>query len=225
MEAARFAVLIERFGAQMLATARRWSASDEDAEDAYQRAAERALLHRPTGSENELRVWLRTAVRYEALAIARQRRRCYPGGAPEDVAESVGAVSSRTGADVHTHAEQLERLRQGSQALRRLKPQEIRALQLQAEGHSYKEIGEITGWSRTKVNRCVNEGRGAFNQALRGIETGAECERLAPDLAALARGETAPSPPDLRAHLATCLACRARLRRERASADARRGAA
>jgi hypothetical protein len=30
-----------------------------------------------------------------------------------------------------------------------LKPQEVRALTLKAQGYSYAEIGEITGWSYT----------------------------------------------------------------------------
>jgi DNA-directed RNA polymerase specialized sigma24 family protein len=30
---------------------------------------------------------------------------------------------------------------------------------LQAEGYSYAEIQAITGWSYTKVNRCLAEGR------------------------------------------------------------------
>ena len=48
--------LLERFGAQMLVTARRYSASPHDAEDAYQRAAEILLTHRPTGTGSFLRV-------------------------------------------------------------------------------------------------------------------------------------------------------------------------
>jgi len=36
-----------------------------------------------------------------------------------------------------------------AEALQRLKPQELRALLLKAEGHSYAEIGRITGWSYT----------------------------------------------------------------------------
>jgi hypothetical protein len=37
----------------------------------------------------------------------------------------------------HDQAEQYERLRQGAEALAQLKPQEIRALLLRAEGYSY----------------------------------------------------------------------------------------
>jgi hypothetical protein len=51
----------------------------------------------------------------------------------------------------HDHAERYERLRQGAEALGLLKPQETRALQLRAEGFSYAEICEITGWSYTNV--------------------------------------------------------------------------
>ena len=207
--------LIDRFGAQMLATARRYSSTDEDAEDAYQRAAEIALVHRPTGERDDLLRWLRTTTKHEALSIRRHRSRVIAVGAPESVPEPHDA------GDPHQRAERLEQLRHGGEALRRLKPQEVRALQLRAEGYSYKEICEITGWSYTKVNRCLAEGRQAFLRNLGQIESGAECERLAHHLSALADGEaTSADLEALRPHLATCLACRARLREYR-SAPAR----
>jgi RNA polymerase sigma factor (sigma-70 family) len=210
--------LIEEFGALMLATARRWSANDADAEDAFQRAAEKALRKNPDGTPDEVRGWLRTTVKNEALAIVSQRRRIAAGGTAE-VLDGPRLFSAQAPPDTHVRAEQLERLRLGSQALRRLKPQEIRALQLRAEGYSYKEIAAITSWSATKVNRCVAEGRRAFRQALDGIESGAECDRLAPTLAAVVAGDaTAREVAALRPHLSTCLACRARLRHHRAAA-------
>jgi RNA polymerase sigma factor (sigma-70 family) len=210
--------LIEEFGALMLATARRWSANDQDAEDAFQRAAEKALRNNPGGSRDEVRAWLRTTVKNEALAIVRQRRRITVGGTAESL-EGPRLFAPQTPASTDIRAEQLERLRLGSQALRRLKPQEIRALQLRAEGYSYKEIEAITSWSATKVNRCITEGRQAFQQAFNGIESGAECDRLAPIVAAVAVGEaTADEVAAVRPHLSTCLACRARLRRHRAAA-------
>ena len=168
--------LIEQYGPLMLATARRWSATVQDAEDAFQRGAERALRNRPTGTPDEVRAWLRTTVKNEALSIVRYRRRMVPGGPPD--ALSGERMFSRTTPETDVRAEQLERLRLGARALRRLKPQEMRALQLQAEGYSYKEIAAITGWSATKVNRCLSEGRRAFERALDGIATAAEC---APD--------------------------------------------
>ena len=138
--------LLERFGAQMLATARRYSASPHDAEDAYQRAAEILLTHRPSGTDDELCRWLRTTTKHEALAIGRQRWRVVPTGESESVPEPTGGSP-----DAHEQTERFERLQLGAQALRRLKPQEMRCLLLRAEGYSYQEICELTGFSYTKV--------------------------------------------------------------------------
>jgi DNA-directed RNA polymerase specialized sigma24 family protein len=48
------------------------------------------------------------------------------------------------------------------QRLRSLKADQRTALVLQAAGYSYREIGERRGWTYTKVNRCVTEGRRAL---------------------------------------------------------------
>ena len=124
------------------------------------------------------------------------------------------------GAPVSTHdqVERHERLRLGAEAMRQLKPQETRCLLLLAEGHSYKQICAITGWSYTKVNRSVTEGRRSFLRRVRGIESGAECERMAPLLSALADGEaSARELTVLRPHLRGCLCCKATLRDFRAA--------
>jgi Putative zinc-finger len=66
------------------------------------------------------------------------------------------------------------------------------------------------------VNRSITEGRRAFTEKVAGIESGLECHRLAPHLSALADGEAdASQRRELRLHLRTCLACRARLREYR----------
>ncbi|HZI90146.1 MAG TPA: sigma-70 family RNA polymerase sigma factor [Thermoleophilaceae bacterium] len=200
---------MERFREQMLATARRYSAGPHDAEDAYQRAAEIVLARQPTGTEEELCRWVRTTVKHEALAIRRQQRRTAPAG---------DAVGDRepAGPDISERAERSERLRLGAQALSLLKPQEIRCLILRARGFSYREICEETGWSYTKVNRSITEGRRAFTEKVASIESGLECRRLAPHLSALADGEADTSQlRELRPHLRSCLACRARLREYR----------
>jgi hypothetical protein len=83
---------------------------------------------------------------------------------------------------------------------------------------SYREICATTGFTYTKVNRCLTEGRLALAGRLAGIEEGAECARLAPLLSALADGEAdAAALARLRPHLKTCLSCRARLREYRAA--------
>jgi hypothetical protein len=102
--------------------------------------------------------------------------------------------------------------------MKRLKPQEVRCLLLKAEGYTYKEICELTGWTYTKVNRCLTEGRRAFVERLAGIEGGSECERLRPLVSLLADGELrADELRALRPHLKSCLACRALLAEYRAA--------
>src|SRR3954469_14683481 len=167
--------LLQRRGAEILATARRYSASADDAEDAYQRALEILLTKAPTTSEDELVPWLKTVVKHEAFAIRRQRGR--PPPASDD-----GRLDEPPSGEAATHdqAERIERLRQGAEAMARLRPHEIRCLLLKAEGFSYKEICRLTGFSYTKVNRCLTEGRRAFVERLARIEAGAECERLRP---------------------------------------------
>jgi RNA polymerase sigma factor (sigma-70 family) len=205
--------LLARHGAQILATARRYAANHEDAEDAYQRALEILLTKAPTTREDELVPWLKTVVKHEAFALRRQRERLTPVTGDGDPIER-GTAPAAT----HEQAERYERLSQGAEALSRLKPQEIRCLVLRAQGLSYREICEATGFTYTKVNRCLTEGRQALSVRLAGIEGGIECARLAPQLSALADGEAdAKALTLLRPHLKTCLSCRARLREFRAA--------
>jgi RNA polymerase sigma factor (sigma-70 family) len=205
--------LLKRHGATIMATARRFAATPEDAEDAYQRGVEILLTKAPTTAEDELLPWLRTVVKHEAWSLRRQRQRAAPvaddGRLPDPPSE---------GALTHDQAERIDRLRVGAEALKQLKPQEIRALVLRAEGYSYKQIQELTGWTYTKVNRCLTEGRQAFLARVAGIEAGAECERLAPLLSRLADGEAkADDLTALRPHIRTCLSCRAALREYRSA--------
>ena len=111
--------------------------------------------------------WLRTVIKHEAFALRRQRERHSPVTDDGELADS-GTAPSAT----HDQAERWERLRHGAEAISRLKPQELRALLLKAEGYSYREICEITGWTYTKVNRCLTEGRRAFSERLEEIHGG-----------------------------------------------------
>jgi len=137
--------LVERHAGQIMATARRYAATAEDAEDAYQRGLEIMLTKAPTTAEDELVPWLKTVIKHEAFALRRQRDRHTPITDDGDPPDRPG------GPPTMEQAERLERLQLGAEALRRLKPHEIRALVLRAEGHSYDEIARITGWTYTKV--------------------------------------------------------------------------
>jgi RNA polymerase sigma factor (sigma-70 family) len=207
--------LLARHGAQILATARRYAATPEDAEDACQRGLEILLTKAPSTSEDELIPWLKTVVKHEAFALRRQRERHSPVTDDGELRDRPAPA-----AVTHEQAERLERLRQGAEALGHLKPHEIRALVLKAEGFSYREICAMTGWSYTKVNRLLTEGRRAFLRRVSGIQRGAECARYEPLLSALADGEaTAEDLAKLRPHMQTCLSCRAALREFRAMPD------
>jgi RNA polymerase sigma factor (sigma-70 family) len=199
--------IVRRHGDDVMASARRWAETPEDAEDAFQRGLEIMLTKAPSTDPDHLVPWLKTVVKREAWSIRRQRERHTPPADEFTELDSPGPTTA------HDQAECFEQLHRGAEAMGRLKPQEVRALALKAEGLTYREICEETGWTYTKVNRALSEGRKAFAARLEGIESGAECERLAPLLSALADGEaTAADMTLLRPHLRTCLMCRARLR-------------
>lgn len=210
--------LIERHGRAILLSAHRYSQTPEDAEDAYQRGLEILLTKAPDIPEPELLRWLKTVVKHEAFALRRQRERAGAPPVEEPSFEKEEDILWGTVASTHDRVEQHERLRTGAEALARLKPQEVRCLLLLAEGYSYKQICELTGWTYTKVNRCLSEGRRSFVERVSGIESGAECRRLEPLLSAFADGEaSARDLATLRPHLRGCLSCKASLRDFRAA--------
>jgi RNA polymerase sigma factor (sigma-70 family) len=204
----RVAGLLALHGAALRRVARRWSLCEEDAEDALQRSLEIYVRRLATVERATEAAWLKVVIRNEALAIRRTR------------GESVGRedvdLDARTAADVRALEDKVadrERSARSAEALRDLKPDEALALLLKAEGHSYQEIAASQGWTYTKVNRAITEGRARFMKSFRAIEEGEACDRLAPVLAALAAGSaTAAQLREARPHLRHCAACRAALR-------------
>lgn len=192
----------------LLALARRYSLCADDAHDAYQRALEIFLRRADSVDPARAAAWLRTVVKHEALAVRESRQRIV---GPAEV--DLDRAEARDLLPVDERAAAAERDGRSAEALARLKPQEVRALVLKAHGYSYREISEITGWSHTKVNRCLTEGRRAFLKRFADIEAGRECGRWAGVLSALADGEASPSDvAAVRPHLRHCPPCRARLR-------------
>ena len=193
---------------RLLRLARRYSLCADDAQDAYQRAVEIFLRRQDTIEPETALSWLHSVVRNEAIAVRESRLRLV-GREEVDLdrreATTLPSPDERViTADVTARS---------NEALGRLKPHEVRALWLKAQGHSYAEIGELTGWTYTKVNRCLTEGRRAFLERYAGIEAGTECLRWARVLSAMADGEATPEQlADARPHLRNCPACRATLR-------------
>jgi RNA polymerase sigma factor (sigma-70 family) len=146
-------------------TARRHSICADDAEDAYARALEILLRKGPFHEPARVAAWMHVVTRREAMAVRRARERLLGGDAPatEPASESPGPAE---------WAERHERIAHSARALAALKPQERRALALKAEGYSYAEIQDLTGWTYTKVNRCMAEGRKSFLENFAVIEAG-----------------------------------------------------
>jgi RNA polymerase sigma factor (sigma-70 family) len=201
-------------------TARRYSLCADDADDALQRGLEILLRKAPTDDPRELIKWMQTVVKHEALAIRRERERILAGPAAASSAESAGWVdllpARADGPPERT--ERREAIARSREALQALKPQELRALTLLAEGYSYKEIGELTGYSQTKINRCLAEGRDRFRKLIARSEDGRRCAELRPLLSAFCDGEARPEDvAQVREHLRACAHCRATLRAYRAA--------
>lgn len=223
-EATRKRVAVETYArneTSLRRVARRFSLCEDDAEDALQRALEVLLRRAPSEDPRQLAKWTQTVVRHEALAIRRERERTLAGPAarePEPGREDWVALLP-SGADGPADlAERREAVARSREALRALKPQELRALSLLAEGYSYAEIGEIADFSPRKVQRCIVEGRERFRRIVAGHEDGGRCEEMAPLLSAFCDGEAKPEQAaELREHLRACARCRATLRAYRAA--------
>ena len=205
---ARVSAVVAGHERSLMRVALHWSLCRDDALDAYQRALEIYVRRLDSLDPATEIAWLKVVVKHEALTIRRQRSDSIPVDAAD--LDLQPADSQRPLDELLAAREQVTR---SAEALRRLKRDEARALVLKAEGLSYREIGERLGWTYTKVNRCITEGRARFLKVYAEIEAGAECERFAPTLAALAGGTaTADALVELRPHIRNCAACRATVR-------------
>jgi RNA polymerase sigma factor (sigma-70 family) len=194
-------------------TARRYSICAADADDAYQRSLEILLTKAPTSDRSELRPWLHTVIKHEALALRRQRERTV---ASADTSSDETAASAERGPE--ETATDRERARHTAEALGALKPSELQCLVLKALGYSYDEISARTGFSWTKVNRSLTEGRRRFFESFGEISSGGRCERFQPLLSAVCDGHAGDDEEQtVRAHLSSCQACRATLRAYRSA--------
>jgi RNA polymerase sigma factor (sigma-70 family) len=224
-EAARKRVAIEMIAqheATLRHTARRYSLCEDDAEDAYQRALEILLTKAPTDDLRELIRWTQTVVKHEALTVRRNRERQLGGPSPGIARmEPDWVAMPAEDSDPAEHFERREIVARSREALRSLKPQELRALSLLAEGYSYAEIGQITGYSRTKINRCLAEGRDRFRHMLDSSSDGNRCREMGPLLSAFCDGETTEKEEiSVREHLRACGHCRSTMRAYRAAPGA-----
>lgn len=213
--------LIRNSDAALRSSARRFSICQDDAEDAYQRGIEILLSKAPTTDTRQLLPWARTVIKHEALAIRKARERVMGRPAAADwIEESEDWIHliPCQGSGPEERVERRELVDRSREALATLKPHELKALTQLAEGYSYAEIAALNGWTRTKVNRCLAEGRARFRAVFSQSEAGERCAGLEPLLSACCDGELkAEELAEVRNHLAACGYCRATLRSYRAA--------
>jgi RNA polymerase sigma factor (sigma-70 family) len=200
--------VVSQHADSLLRTARRHSLCADDAQDAYQRTMEIFVRRARTLDPAQAYKWVHTVCKHEAMAVREQRQQLVSCEEPD-----LDREEARNTPSPEERIVSFDRLRRSAEALQRLKPHELRALWLKAEGFTYDEISRQTGWTYTKVNRCITEGRRAFMAAYARIEGGAECERWLPLLSAIVDGEaTSEQLIEIRPHLRNCAACRATVR-------------
>ena len=140
-----------------------------DADDALQEACLQFLRYYdgPPG-EAALR-WLMLCLKHRGWEIAqrRLRRESFAALSATDADDPATPIVRLLGEEPGPQ-ERVERSEEASAffaALARLKPDERTALLLLGLGYSYAEICARRGWTRTKVNRCLAEGRAALRAA------------------------------------------------------------
>jgi RNA polymerase sigma factor (sigma-70 family) len=211
--------MIARYEVALRRTARRYSLDSEDAEDAYQRALEIALTKAPTTDLRELIRWTQTVTKHEALAVRQSREKLlgYQRRHEGEAQDPIALIPAR-GDGPEEQVERREDVARSREALQALKPAELQALGLLAEGYSYAEIGARTGFSQTKVNRLLAEGRARFRSLIARSEDGSRCRDLQPLLSSFCDGEASPrEAAAVREHLRACTSCRATMRTYRAA--------
>ena len=152
------AELLALHGGVFRRIAKRHSRCAEDAEDAFQRASLILLTKAPASDPERLVGWMAVVTRHEAMAVRRGQARIEERLRSSELADPLDEVAT----DHPGPAERFERAESIGAAwlaLAELRPGERRAILLQAQGYSYAEICELCGWSYTKVNRLLAEGR------------------------------------------------------------------
>jgi RNA polymerase sigma factor (sigma-70 family) len=140
---------------RLLAIARRNCADADDAEEALQDAFVLFIDHFDPAGEAPALPWLTLTLKRRCWALY-ARRRQGPRPLANGRLERLAGLGLRAPQELCEVAEEATRLRRDLAAL---KPDQRRALALLALGYTYREIAESCGWSRSKVNRSLAEGR------------------------------------------------------------------
>ena len=120
--------------------------------------------------------YMMVCVRTAAWEIDRRRRRIEEHDVdrfmPEEVHRRRIAGIPELGEEPDERYERSESVQERKDLLAQLKPDERTAITMFAYGFSYEEICDRKGWTYTKVNRCMTEGRQRLRQLLAAQEGG-----------------------------------------------------
>jgi RNA polymerase sigma factor (sigma-70 family) len=162
--------LLDRDGPKLRRQARLHSQRPADAEDALQDACVQFLRYYDGPPDEALR-WMYVVVKRCAWAIGRRAGRVRETSYELPSVDGAGDEHEVVPVDDRpSPPEMVERDETAAERLALLtdlKPDERTALLLLGLGYSYREIGRSQGWSYTKVNRCVAEGRADLRRCLR----------------------------------------------------------
>ena len=149
---------------QLLSIAQKNAPTRADAEEALQEAFVAFISHfNPDGPAPAI-AWFVLTLKRACWAKADNGHRELPAddfGAWDTYTDRSRIDEAVASADM---ADRIEGIQVAREAMASLKPDERTALVLLGLGYSYKEICGLTGWTYTKVNRCISEGRSVLRQ-------------------------------------------------------------
>lgn len=154
--------------------ARYHSRRDEDAEDALSDACVQFLrFYDGPAGEYALR-WMMLVTKRCAWAIRRKavaresRHRRSVRNREDEVLEAIIPDDHYGTAELVERAEETAKI---LSLVEQLKPDERTALILFGLGCTYKEIRELRGWSKSKLHRCLTEGRARVRELIERGDT------------------------------------------------------
>jgi RNA polymerase sigma factor (sigma-70 family) len=150
--------------------ARRFTASEHDADDAVEDACVAFLRFFLPESGGSPLGWMMTATRFRALALARRSQvRHVRDAAPRassEFDEWWASFVGDPGASTEETVEGREWADMRAELFAELRPDQRTALALVAFGFTYAEIADRQGWSPRKVRRSLETGRVRLRELL-----------------------------------------------------------
>jgi DNA-directed RNA polymerase specialized sigma24 family protein len=151
--------------ARLARQARFHSRCAQDAEEALADACVQFLRFYEGGSGNDALRWMMVVIKRCAWALS--RRSVARDGHRAPLADAELSPLGQGSAEVAELVERTEDTARVIALIEQLKPDERTALILLGLGCSYAEIGELRGWTLSKVHRCISEGRARVRDLLR----------------------------------------------------------